>query len=164
MLKKKQIKKFIFNLILNYVITKIFYKLYTYKDKTSLIDKYNFNLTNKLRQFNFSFNNLNLTFFKTLSTGFILKEFVKKFKFFKKSLFNFNPLIFRLKLKFSLILSNIYLWFSLNFSKKHYMFIKKILEDPIITVRYFLCSKTWKFSKKPVKRVKRRVLRLIKQV
>lgn len=164
MLKKKQIKKFIFNTILNYITTKIINNLYTFKIKTPLIDKYSFNLTNKIRQFNFSFNNLNLIFFKTISTGVVLREFIKKFKFFKKSMFNLNPLIFRLKLKYTLIFTNIYIWFSLNFSKKHYIFIKKFLEDPIVNVKYFLFTKTWKFSKKPIKRIKRRVLRLIKQL
>lgn len=162
MLKKTKLKKTLLEVLLNFIAVSLLSKLYSYKDKTLLAYKYNFKLTHKIRQFNFSITNMILSFTKIISTGTLLKDFLQNFKFFKRSISNTNPLIFRLKTKFLKIFNNIYIYESLNFSKKHYLFFKKILEDLSVYIKYFLVSKTWKYSKKPVKRIKRRVLKLVK--
>ena len=141
MVKKKHISRYLLNFLLNYVTSCVFSLLFTYRDKTSILDKYFFRLTHRTRQFVFSMNNLILTFIKVLSTGSILYDFLKKFKFFKRSIFNFNPLIFRLKTKYSKVFNNVYICESLNYSKKHYIFLKKLISDPIVIIKYFIVNK-----------------------
>lgn len=121
-----------------------------------------FRITTSYKQLFFSLLNISTTFTKLYSTGQILINQVRKFKFFKKSPFNVNPLVFTLRFSYVHFFRNLYLIESLNFSKKQYHFFKKLISSIQTKLRFMLVKKTWEYTTKPVKRIKRRVLRLIK--
>ena len=57
---------------------------------------------------------------------------------------------------------HLYMVECLNYSKKQYLFLKKFLNSVKTSLKYLVFKKTWEYTTKPVKRIKRRVLRLIK--
>lgn len=123
-----------------------------------------FGISHKKKQFFFSFFGLSLHAVCTMSVGVILSQYSKKFKFFKKSRYNLNPLIFRLLLKYRSFFSNIHLLESRNYTKKSFLFLLKLYQNKFVFINYVLHSKSWNFSIKPVKRVKRRTLRLVRGI
>lgn len=144
---------------------KIIYQIYTSALKAGdYICANMFNISHKKKQFFFSFFSLSLHAVYTMSVGVILSQYSKKFKFFKKSRHNLNPLIFRLLLKYRFFFSNIYLLENRNYTRKSFLFLSKLYQNKFVFVNYVLYSKSWNFSIKPVKRVKRRTLRLVRGV
>ena len=61
-------------------------------------------------------------------------------------------------------LTKLYLIESRNFTKKHKIFLNKFLTNTFIQTKFILFSKVWVYVTKPVKRIKRRVLRLLKNI
>ena len=121
-----------------------------------------FRITTSYKQLFFSLLDTSTKFTKLYSTGQILINQVRKFKFFKKSPFNVNPLVFTLRFSYVHFFRNLYLMESLNYSKKQYQFFKKLINSIQTKLKFILFKKTWEYTTKPVKRIKRRVLRLIK--
>ena len=121
-----------------------------------------FRITTSFKQLFFSLLDISTNFTKLYSTGQILINQVKKFKFFKKSPFNINPLVFTLRFSYVTFFHRLYLIECLNYSKKQYLFLKKLLNSVQTKLKFMLFKKTWEYTTKPVKRIKRRVLRIIK--
>jgi hypothetical protein len=90
----------------------------------------------------FSLLNLSFDFVKIFSTGVILKKHTNFFKFFKKSIFNINPLVMVIRYSFVDFFKNLYIIECLNYSKKQFLFLKKFLNSVNITVKYMLFKKT----------------------
>lgn len=116
------------------------------------------------KQFFFSFSNMKLNPLKTTSTGVILANYIQKFKFFKKSFYNINPLVFRLMAKYSYFFMRIYLLENLNYTKYSFLLLKKLIFNKITNIKFLIFSKTWRYVTNPKKRVKRRVLRIVKKL
>lgn len=129
----------------------------------------NTNILKKKKQFPlFSiFMHKKLTYFRYFykgkffiySNGQLLKNKIKKIKFFKKSLKNFGYIINLLNRKFSNPIKFIYLFYCKNFNFKNYLWIKKFyfLLDP--QIEYFIISGSWNYIKKKRGRIKRKVLK-----
>lgn len=123
-----------------------------------------FRITTSFKQLFFSMLNTSTLFTKLFSTGQVLAKQTKHFKFFKKSIFNINPLVFTLRFSYVEFFKRMYLVECLNYSKKQYIFLKKLLSSISSSLRFILFKKTWQYTTQPVKRIKRRVLRLIKNL
>lgn len=52
----------------------------------------------------------------------------------------------------------------LNYSKRQYMFLKKFINSIKTQLKYLVFKKTWEYTTKPVKRIKRRVVKLLKNL
>lgn len=123
-----------------------------------------FRISTSYRQLFFSLLNLPTTFFKLFSTGVILRNQVKHFKFFKKSIFNINPLVMTIRFSFVAFFRKMYCIECLNYSKRQYMFFKKFLSSIKSEIKFIIFKKTWEYTTKPVKRIKRRVTKLLKNM
>lgn len=123
-----------------------------------------FRITMSYKQLFFSLLNLKTTFMKLFSTGVILKKQVKFFKFFKKSIFCINPLVMTIRFSFVEFFSNLHTIECLNYSKKQYIFFKKLITSLKSKIKYMIFKKTWSYTTKPVKRIKRRVVKLLKNI
>lgn len=123
-----------------------------------------FRLSMSCRQLFFSLLNLTTTFTKLFSTGVILKNQVQFFKFFKKSIANINPLVMAIRYAFVPFFKKLYCIECLNYTKRQFMFLQKLLSSIKTEMKYMIFRKTWQFTTKPVKRIKRRVVKLLKNV
>ena len=123
-----------------------------------------FRLSTSFKQLFFSLLNLSTNYTKLFSTGVILKAQVKHFKFFKKSIFNINPLVMTIRYGFVSFFKHLYMVECLNYSKKQYLFLKKFLNSVKTSLKYLVFKKTWEYTTKPVKRIKRRVTKLLKNL
>ena len=112
----------------------------------------------------FSLINHSTEFTKLFSTGQTLKKYTKNLKFFKKSVNNINPLVMHLRYSYVDFFKNMYLIECLNYSKKQYMFLKKLLSSLMTKLRFIIFKKTWQYTTKPLKRIKRRVVKLLKNL
>lgn len=101
-----------------------------------------FRISHKKKQFMFAFVSMLSASFITLSTGMVLAQYVNRFKFFKKSKHNINPLIFRLVSKYREPLSSLYLLENKNYTKKSLIFLKKLYSNNFITPKHVVYSKT----------------------
>jgi hypothetical protein len=108
--------------------------------------------------------NLSTSFFKLFSTGVILRNQVKNFKFFKRSIFCINPLVMSIRFSFVPFFSKLYLIECLNYSKKQFLFLNKFISSIKTELKYMIFKKTWEYTTKPVKRIKRRVTKLLKNL
>ena len=111
-----------------------------------------------------SFKQLFFSLLKLFSTGVILKQQVKHFKFFKKSIFNINPLVMTIRFGFVSFFKKLYMIECLNYFKRQYMFLKKFINSIKTQLKYLIFKKTWEYTTKPVKRIKRRVVKLLKNL
>lgn len=164
MLKKKLLYKkslkFLFSNIENFLVKK-----YTYKNKSLDILYSNiFRISTSFKQLFFSFLNLTTSYMRLLSTGVLVKQHVKSFKFFKKSIFVINPLVMIIKYSFINFFKKLYFLECLNYSKKQFLFLKKFLNSVKLSIKFLIFKKTWIFTSKPVKRIKRRITKLLKNV
>ena len=123
-----------------------------------------FRLSTSFKQLFFSLFNLSFEFVKLFSTGVILKKHTNFFKFFKKSIFNINPLVMVIRYSFVDFFKRLYILECLNYSKKQFLFLKKFLNSVNITIKYMLFKKTWEYTTKPVKRIKRRVCKMLQNL
>lgn len=99
-------------------------------------------ITTSFKQLFFSFLNTNTLFTKLFSTGQILSKQTKNFKFFKKSVHNINPLVLTLRFSYVEFFNNMYLIECLNYSKKQYLFLKKLISSVTTNLRFMLFKKT----------------------
>ena len=123
-----------------------------------------FRISTSYKQLFFSLLNLSTTFFKLFSTGVILKNQVRHFKFFKKSIFNINPLVMTIRFSFVSFFKKMYCIECLNYSKRQFMFFKKFINSIKSEIKFIIFKKTWEYTTKPVKRIKRRVTKLLKNM
>lgn len=123
-----------------------------------------FRISTSFKQLFFSMFNLSTSFVKLFSTGVILKSQVKYFKFFKKSIFNINPLVMTIRFSFVAFFKKLYAIESLNYSKRQFIFFKKLISSIKTELRYMIFKKTWEYTTKPVKRIKRRVVKLLRNL
>lgn len=133
-------------------------------NKSSYFFQNIFRITTSFKQLFFSLLNLSTSFTKLFSTGVILKHQVKHFKFFKKSIFNINPLVMTIRFGFVSFFKKLYMIECLNYSKRQYMFLKKFINSIKTQLKYLVFKKTWEYTTKPVKRIKRRVVKLLKNL
>ena len=101
-----------------------------------------FRLSLSFKQLFFSLFNSSFNFVKLFSTGVILKKHINFFKFFKKSIFNINPLVMVIRYSFVDFFKKLYLIECLNYSKKQFLFLNKFLNSVNITIKYMLFKKT----------------------
>ncbi len=123
-----------------------------------------FRISTSYRQLFFSLLNLSTSFTKLFSTGVILRAQVKFFKFFKKSITNINPLVMTVRFSFVEFFRKMYCIECLNYSKRQFMFFKKFLNSITSDIKFMFFKKTWEYTSKPVKRIKRRVTKLLKNM
>lgn len=123
-----------------------------------------FRISTSHRQLFFSLFNLPTTFFKLFTTGVILKHQVKYFKFFKRSASNTNPLVMTIRFSFVEFFKKLYAIECLNYSKRQFLFFKKFMNSIKTQLKFLIFKKTWEYTTKPVKRIKRRVTKLLKNV
>ena len=123
-----------------------------------------FRITTSYKQLFFSLLNYSTEFTKLFSTGQTLKKYTKNLKFFKKSINNINPLVMHLRFSYVDFFKNMYLIECLNYSKKQYLFLKKLISSLMSKLRFIIFKKTWQYTTKPVKRIKRRVVKLLKNL
>lgn len=123
-----------------------------------------FRISTSFKQLVFSLLNTSLKYTKLLTTGQILQYQTKRFKFFKKSNFNINPLVLTMRFSYMSFFKNLYLIESLNYSKKQYLFFKKFISSVTSKIKFILFKKTWQYTTQPVKRIKRRVRKLLKNI
>ncbi len=123
-----------------------------------------FRISTTFRQLFFTLFNLTTTFYKMFTTGVILKAQIKNFKFFKRSIFSINPLVMTIRFAFVPFFKKLYLIECLNYSKKQFLFLKKFMNSIKTELKYMVFRKTWEYTTKPVKRVKRRVVKLLKNL
>jgi len=123
-----------------------------------------FRISMSFKQLFFSLINTSTEYTKLFSTGVILKSQIKHFKFFKKSILNINPLVMTIRYAFAFFFKKLYLIECLNYSKRQYIFLKKFVNSIKTQLKYMLFKKTWEYTTKPVKRIKRRVTKLLKNL
>ena len=123
-----------------------------------------FRISTSYKQLFFSLLTLSTDFCKLFSTGVILKNQVKYFKFFKKSIFNINPLVMTIRFSFVSFFRKMYCIECLNYSKRQFMFFKKFINSIKSEIKFIVFKKTWEYTTKPVKRIKRRVTKLLKNM
>lgn len=123
-----------------------------------------FRITTSYKQLFFSLLNLKTSFFRLFSTGVALRKQVKFFKFFKKSIHCINPLVMTIRYSFVDFFKNIHTMECLNYTKKQYIFLKKLINSVRSNLRFLIFKKTWSYTTKPVKRIKRRVVKLLKNI
>lgn len=121
-------------------------------------------INTSFKQLFFSFLNTSVSFIKLFSTGQILAKHTKSFKFFKKSIFNINPLVLTIRFSYVEFFRKMYLIECLNYSKKQYIFLKKLISSVTTSLRFMIFKKTWQYTTQPVKRIKRRVVKLLKNL
>ena len=164
MSKKKKIYKVVLVKIFqysNYLIsanTKYFF------EKAEYFFQNIFRISTSFKQLFFSLLNLATSFTKLFSTGVILKQQIRHFKFFKKSIFNINPLVMTIRFSFVSFFRKLYIIECLNYSKRQFMFFKKLINSLKSEIKYMIFKKTWEYTTKPVKRIKRRVVKLLKNL
>ena len=150
--------------VLNYVSFLIASKSIFIEKNTTFFYQNIFRITTSYKQLFFSLINHSTEFTKLFSTGQTLKKYTKNLKFFKKSVNNINPLVMHLRYSYVDFFKNMYLIECLNYSKKQYMFLKKLLSSLMTKLRFIIFKKTWQYTTKPVKRIKRRVVKLLKNL
>jgi hypothetical protein len=94
------------------------------------------------KQLFFSLFNLEFNFVKLFSTGVILKKQINFFKFFKKSIFNINPLVMVIRYSFVDFFKKIYIVECLNYTKKQFLFLKKFFNSVEMQLKYMVFKKT----------------------
>lgn len=123
-----------------------------------------FRISMSFKQLFFSLFNLTTTYTKLFSTGVILRNQIKFFKFFKKSITNINPLVMIVRFSFVSFFKKLYCIECLNYTKKQFLFLKKFMASIKTELKYMLFKKAWEYTTKPVKRIKRRVVKLLKNM
>lgn len=123
-----------------------------------------FRITTSFKQLFFSLLNVTTSYVRLFSTGFALKKQVKLFKFFKKSIMCINPLVMTIRFSFVEFFSRLHTIECLNYSKKQYIFLKKFIKSINSKLRFLIFKKTWSYTTMPVKRIKRRVVKLLKNL
>jgi hypothetical protein len=161
MSKKKKSYKLLLQKVFIYVEICLFNNLKYFEKNKEYFYQNIFRISTSFRQLFFSLLNLNFNFVKLISAGVILKNYVTSFKFFKKSIFNINPLVIVMRHLFVDFFKRVYFLESLNYSKKQFLFLKKLLNSVQMDVKYMLFKKTWQYSTKPVKRIKRRIVKML---
>lgn len=58
----------------------------------------------------------------------------------------------------------VYMIECLNYTKKQYIFLRKFLSSVQVDLRYMVFKKTWSYTTKPIKRIKRRVVKMLKNM
>lgn len=123
-----------------------------------------FRISTSFKQLFFTLFNLSTTFYKMFSAGVILKTQARQFKFFKKSIFSINPLVMTIRFAFVPFFRKLYLIECLNYSKKQFLFLKKFMNSIKTELKYMVFRKTWEYTTKPVKRIKRRVVKMLQNL
>ena len=123
-----------------------------------------FRISMSFKQLFFSLFNLDFNFVKLFSTGVILKKQISFFKFFKKSIFNINPLVMVVRYSFVDFFKKLYIVECLNYTKKQFLFLKKFFNSVQMELKYMIFKKTWEYTTKPVKRIKRRVVKMLRNL
>ncbi len=123
-----------------------------------------FRISTSFKQLFFSLLNSTTDFCKLFSTGVILNNQVRNFKFFKRSIFNINPLVMTIRFAFVPFFKKLYMIECLNYTKKQFLFLKKFINSIKTELKYMVFRKAWEYTTKPVKRIKRRVVKLLKNL
>lgn len=142
MAKKKKIYKFLLKQIIFNLNVLFFEKLKFIVGKVEYYFQNIFRLTTSYKQLFFSLLNTHTTYHKQFSTGVILQKHIKSFKFFKKSIFNINPLVMIIRFSFVSFFKKLYLVESLNFTKKQFIFLKKFINSIKTELKYLIFKKT----------------------
>ncbi len=164
MSKKRKLYKILLQKILNYVNFLIHSNAIFIEKNTAFFYQNIFRITTSYKQLFFSLLNHSTEFTKLFSTGQTLKRFTKNLKFFKKSITNINPLVMHLRFMYVEFFKNMYLIECLNYSKKQYLFLKKLISSLNSKLRFIIFKKTWQYTTQPVKRIKRRIVKLLKNL
>lgn len=158
-LKKRKLKKCRNKIIIIYKKI-LFYSKKSATANYKLYDSFFFLTLPKRQQFFFIYNtNLNKQI--NLSSGRFLAFFGKRAKFFKRNPKNIAGIVMQLKKSYLYLLKYIYLFYIKNCNKRQYLFFDKFntLIKPNI---FFLIHKQSYIPRfLPIRRVKRRVLRII---
>ncbi len=133
-------------------------------DKKVFVFSNVFRITTSYKQLFFTLLNNTYTFIKLFSTGQVFAQKTKLFKFFKKSIYNINPLVFNLRFTYADFFNKLYAIECLNYSKKQYLFFKKLFSSIKTELKFIIFKKTWQYTTQPSKRIKRRVLKLLKNL
>lgn len=144
------------------------YKQLKILNNNLLIKKYqlytsNFFLTLPKRQQFFTIFNLTTLRQLNISAGRFLASFGRKAKFFKRNPKNITSIVLQLKKTYIHILKYIYFFYIKNYTKRQFLFFQKFLSLLQPTVEYFIHRQSFIPRFLPKKRIKRRVLRLLKQ-
>lgn len=133
-----------------------------YKDN-NLFVRYNTMLSifTPKKQMYFYFHNRALTFNKIFSVGVFFSQYIKFFKFFKKSLTHLNPLLLLFKYRFLMELENMFIMYIKNFCKKHYIFLKKFFHYIKTKIRFLVLTRSWNYIGRPRKRIKKKTYKLV---
>ena len=164
MLKKKKSYKLLLKKVFIYVDYYLSKNLKFVENSVEYFFQNIFRVSTSFKQLFFSLLNLNFSFVKLFSTGVILKKQITFFKFFKKSIFNINPLVMVIRYSFVDFFKKMYILECLNYSKKQFIFLKKFFSSVKLELKYMVFKKTWIYTTKPVKRIKRRVLKMLRNL
>lgn len=164
MSKKKKLYKLALQKIFYYTDYLIATNSKYFSDKFEYFFQNIFRITTSFKQLFFSLLNLSTDFSKLFSTGVILNSQVKHFKFFKKTIFNINPLVMTIRFSFVSFFKKLYLIECLNYTKKQFLFLKKFINSIKTQLKYMMFKKAWIYTTKPVKRIKRRVVKLLRNL
>jgi hypothetical protein len=140
--KKKKIYKILLSRILAYSNFLIASNTKYIFEKIEYFFQNIFRISTSFKQLFFSLFDLPTSFIKLFSTGVILKGQVRHFKFFKKSIFNINPLVMVIRFSFVSFFKKLYAIECLNYSKKQFLFFKKFFNSIKTEIRYMLFKKT----------------------
>lgn len=164
MSKKKKIYKLILRKVFLYSDYLIAANTKYISDKGEFFFQNVFRISTSFKQLFFSLFNLSTSFIKLFTTGVILQTQVKHFKFFKKSIFSINPLVMAIRFSFVPFFKKLYAIECLNYSKRQFLFLKKFVSSIKTELKFMVFKKTWEYTTKPVKRIKRRVVKLLKNL
>lgn len=123
-----------------------------------------FRVSMSFKQLFFTLTTLSTEFTKLFSTGVILKLQMKFFKFFKKSIHCINPLVMVIRYSFINFFKELYIIECVNYAKKQHLFLKKLLSSLKSQIKFLVFKKAYAYTTKPVKRIKRRVVKLLKNL
>lgn len=160
-IKKKIIKKQRKKIVYEYKkIAKLFKKSYSTND---LLCESNFSVTLPKRQQHFNFIDFRLNRALGFSAGRYLLFMGHKSKYFKRRAANIVSIVLQLKRNFPRFLSLIYLFSLNNFNYRQFIFFKKFVSIANPSIKYFMHKRSYlpKFLRKH--RIRRRVLKMLKQ-
>lgn len=164
MSKKRKFYKIFLQKIFTYADYLISSNSKYFSNKSEYFFQNVFRISTSFKQLFFSLFNLDTSYTKLFSAGVILKKQIKFFKFFKKSIHNINPLVMVVRFSFVEFFKKLYAIECLNYSKRQFIFLKKFMSSVQMELRYMIFKKTWEYTTKPVKRIKRRVLKMLKNL
>lgn len=127
-----------------------------YSCKWDILDRHKrrfFQLSFHKRQQYFTLGMLSKKKIVTLSTGQLIKPWVKGIKYYKKDRKNIGLTVAAIKYRF--YINNIGFLFCKNYNYRHYLWLKKYIKVTNPHFSYILFTKSWPYSPKSRRRIKR---------